>query len=304
MKSKILPILSIGLAAFLTSHANATVFSGSATGVFGETATNPITISPYQGHVGGPDGFYATGDPEPAGDEDIYYIQNNDDGGVASFTWGLPYAISGSTQTLPTGTLSNSFVFDGDGSDADPTGDPPIAYPQMNTDDPLTNPFRLGVFDYYNGDTFYSWGIEGVTLDIEFYIENRHQDQVAGFNMVFDFEIENVTNYPDSDPYDGDTWVNTPDIIHLLNNRTWAETFWSEGKQYELNVLGFYDTMTHQYSYDFSSPESTRSQAELYAEINEVPVPEPGTMLLFGVGLVGLIGISLRRKKVNTKTIG
>lgn len=277
MKVRLFSILVGGLLACVAMEANATVFGGSATGSW----TDVVSVNPYNG-----DGDYnppITPVP-PEFDEDIFHTFNNDGGALpadsAIFQWGLTRTADGlypsATDTIA--PYRNQFEFNGVGSDGN------LGW--MDTDNPLLNPFAFGTFDYFNGSTYYSTGVNGVTLDIDFYIEDFFNIQVDSFAMQMKFEIENISNVP----------YPTSDNVNLINGHSLTRNFSSNGKYYQFEIMGFSDDGGQTITTDFSSPEGITASAELYARINEVP--EPATFLLFGVGMVGLVGAKMRKKKV------
>lgn len=272
MKFKIITTLSVVLLACIVVSANATIFNGSATGAW----SNVDAANPYNG-----DGNY---DPPntaavPGYGEDIYYTFNNDGGPLpadsASFQWGLTETAAGLYPT-PTHPNRNEFKFNGVGSDGN--------LGQMDTDNPALNPFLFGTFDYFNGSTYYSSGVNGVTLDLQFYLEDFLSVPVGFFSMQMEFEIENVSNYP----------VQTPDNVHLLNGQSLHQSFTSGGKMYRFDILGFSVDGGLTIKSQFSSPEGQMSGAGLYAQLNEVP--EPATLLLFGFGFAGLFATKMRKR--------
>ena len=66
---------------------------------------------------------------------------------------------------------------------------------------------------------------------------------------------------------------------------------------YYLEVLGFSKDGGKTITADFSSPEGQTAQAGLYARITAqgCAVPEPATMVLFGLGAYGAFGARRRR---------
>ena len=276
MNKRIVVSITACFVLLLGVEANAVIFKGWAEGswqtvVAGGVWSDPpgVVSSPYTSGASGIAGDYQPGDPPPDYYNDlVYHTNNNDIGGEAVFDWGLPYDPSGFDPPSATYPHPNSFTFNGSFSDGEPKEGVSI---------PDDNPIKFGQFDYYNGSTYFSRFITGVSLSVNFHVLDEDENGIADFNMIFDFAIVNVSN--EGGP--------TPDIVRLLNQPSLNRTFHYDGVDYSFNVLGFLKNVGDKPTLDFSSDEGQLAKGGLYAEIN--PVPEPSTMLLFGAGVFGLM---------------
>jgi hypothetical protein len=79
----------------------------------------------------------------------------------------------------------------------------------------------------------------------------------------------------------------------ITATNTSSSTFWTE------YTFSFYGTDLAETSLMFSAVGTSDSYGGYLDNVSLTasPVPEPATMLLFGVGLAGLAGTQLRRKK-------
>ena len=193
-------------------------------------------------------------------------IVNNDLGGIARIDWG-----TGSPDT-------SYFTFDGVGSDL---GDSP-----WTTHNEL--PFLIGDFTYRNGviNNYAEFG--DVDLNISLNITDPTN---ISSTYEYNFLIHTTPNTTGNDYLDAD-------IVTITENFS-SSTFILYGTKYTLELLGFSgDGLT--YTSSFNSPENGIAETGIYAKItSKIPdqVPEPATMLLFGFGLLGIIGCGRKFKK-------
>ncbi len=123
---KILYLLLLFSLVAIGTDANATFFSGSVTGEWG----NVISTD----------------------NNDVYSISNKDDrgrNGVAKFNWG-------EGGSYPATSFDNQFTFDGVGSDPGES--------EWDVEEAIA--FLLGDFTYRNGSTYNSTGVDGVDLNV------------------------------------------------------------------------------------------------------------------------------------------
>lgn len=191
---------------------------------------------------------------------DIYSLtpgDNNTSDTESFFNWG----------TAAPGSTDNQFGFNGINAFSAESGEK----------------FLLGNFNYRNGTT-YSWtadGITGVSLDVQFGLTSPISSVNAG-NASFDFTITNTPNHDPVQP------VPDGDIVALLGMSS-NFSFVNQGIMYNLTILGFSVDNGSTISNNFSSPEGGTASAGLYAKFEQTPVPEPATLLLFGLGVSGFL---------------
>jgi hypothetical protein len=193
---------------------------------------------------------------------DVYSVNNNDAATVSTFNWGVP-------ATTP---FNNQFTFDG------------LGFSGVNENDP----FAIGLFDYRNGSTYNSTGINGVDLQVGLTLTSP---TAVSDNYTFSFNIINTPNNTGNPVTDGD-------IVNVAS--AYSPTAFSFGGiDYTLNLLGFSSDGGATIRNDFSSPEGGQQRALLYARItSEIPhgVPEPASLSFVGMGLIALVGLIRRRR--------
>lgn len=181
--------------------------------------------------------------------------------GTSSISWGF------------TNGTQSGYIFE-------PT---PVAFPiEFGT------PFELGTFTHNNFPIALRSGISGATLDTS-----------------FDFII-NGTPVSSSTSFDflhNETFNSSPgccdDIVTAVNNIPSMNNFFVNGREYQLDILGFRVDGGDLLDY-FQTKERQSNVAKLFAQVNEVPIPEPSTYLLLSSFL--LVALIARRHRVKENT--
>ena len=166
------------------------------------------------------------------------------------------------------------------------------AFPVQFDAAPIGSQFKLGTFQHNNRTIALNTAIQSVELGLQFNFDpvDTNPASVGAMSMVLHTETPNVgSQCPGEVPP-------CPDLVTIGEEINLIQNFTYQGAKYQMTVLGFATMGPGGLVFDdeFVTQENALNSADLYAIIT--PVPEPGTMLLVGAGL--LAGAArLRRRK-------
>ena len=140
-------------------------------------------------------------------------------------------------------------------------------------------PFALGAFAHNNFPIPSGSGITSVQLLFSLGI-----DALSPIAATFYFTHNETPNNaaPPGNPLNNDLVTVNPFLNAL---------FVYDSQEYYLSLLGFSQDGGLTFSTQFSTIENQANNATLYAQITQTAVPEPATLLLMGLGMVGLAGV-------------
>lgn len=134
--------------------------------------------------------------------------------------------------------------------------------------------FSLGQFSHIN-EAIES-GSAITRVDLSFSVGSFESPVTLGATFRFDH---------DETPNTGPGCCN--DLVTISNAFFNTPFVDNGGQSYYFSLLGFSTDGGNTISTTFSTREDGTSSADLYAVVTETPIPEPGTILLLGTGLLG-----------------
>jgi hypothetical protein len=158
--------------------------------------------------------------------------------------------------------------------------------------------FAIGTFTHFNWPILPGGSIASIDMTVSFNINLDGND--LGYRS-FDFRFNHLESNNLADPCANgepngvDLNVNGCADRVTISYLSTSEKFLVDGVLYTFDIVGFSGNDCETFCTEFWTIERQDNSANLYARIRAVETPEPGTLALFGLGLLGL-GMTNRRK--------
>lgn len=146
--------------------------------------------------------------------------------------------------------------------------------------------FNIGTLTHHNWPIWTNTEATEVFLTIDLFF-SAPPELMGTKSFNFTFDVDETPNTTGDNNLDADI-ISFPSYFA-------SERFVVENVSYTLQLLGFGNSADSLIS-EFSSPENGNNQTQLWGKITTNAVPEPSTMLLFGLGLLSMGAIGRKTK--------